>query len=63
MKPGAVWRFIAGDSWFGPAGVLIAVLVTFAAVRLGPAGSPAIAAVFVALIAAALVAAVFERVA
>ncbi len=62
MNLRAIWSFIAGDSRFGPTGVLVAILVTVAAIRLIPHDSLAIGALFVGVIAAALVAAVFERV-
>jgi len=63
MKPLTIWRFIAGDSRLAPLGIAVAIgvaLGTHAALPSG--GGPRIGVVFVAVIAAALVASVFERV-
>ena len=61
MKPGAIWSFIAGDSRRAPAAVAAAVVVTLVLQRCAPAGWPGTGPLYVAVIAAGLVAGVFER--
>ncbi|GAC1407858.1 MAG: hypothetical protein NVSMB64_15260 [Candidatus Velthaea sp.] len=62
MNLRAIWSFIAGDSRRGPALVAVAIGVVILLVRFGPASTAFTGFIFFALIAAALIAAVFERV-
>lgn len=55
----SIWNFVAGDSRYAPLGIVIAVLgaVTFVNADLGPAITQTL---YVLLVAATLVVAVFE---
>jgi hypothetical protein len=61
MNVRAIWLFIAGDSRCAPFAVAAAVGLTLLLLRVAPGGGAWIGALFVAVIAAGLVAAVFER--
>jgi hypothetical protein len=60
VKLGAIWSFVAGDSRRAPAGVAAAVGAVLVLERLAPAAGVWTGAIFVAAIAAGLVASVFE---
>jgi hypothetical protein len=63
MKPQAIWKFIAGDSRLAPLGVAVAIGVALGMHAALPSGGGSLnGVVFVAVIAAGLVAGVFERV-
>jgi hypothetical protein len=57
----AAWSFVAGDSKFAPAGVAVAALVALLLEHGVPRAGPWVGAAFVAVVAAGLVAGVFER--
>jgi O-antigen ligase len=61
MNLRAIWSFIAGDSRIAPAAVALAVGVVLVLERQLPASGPGAGGVFIAIIAAGLVAGVFER--
>ncbi len=61
MNARAIWSFIAGDSWFAPAAVAVAVLLVLGLERWTPVAADWIGVAFVATIAAGLVASVYER--
>lgn len=61
MKAARIWTFIVGDSRFAPVGVVVAVCAALFFTRVVPASGPLVGVVYVAIIAATLVAAVFER--
>lgn len=62
MKLRAIWSFIAGDSRRGPALVAVAIAAVLLLVRFAPASTALAGPLFFAIVAAALAAAVFERV-
>ncbi len=62
MNVKAIWDFIAGESRLAPAGVVVAIVAVILALRYVPGGAETAGPVFVACIAAGLVAGVFEKV-
>ncbi|MGD0474365.1 MAG: hypothetical protein ABSB70_14295 [Candidatus Velthaea sp.] len=60
MNVRAIWTFVAGDSRRAPAAVAAAVVAALALQRLAPAAGIWTGVIFVAMIAAGLVAGVFE---
>jgi hypothetical protein len=61
VKLAAIWEFIAGDSRLAPIGVAVAFIVAIVLVRTNAVHGAAVGAIFAAIIALALGAAVFER--
>ena len=61
MNVRAIWSFVAGDSRLAPLAVALAIVVATGLVRLAPGLAQAVGPIFVALIAAGLIAGVFER--
>jgi len=61
-KVKAIWAFVAGESRWAPAGAGLAIVAAFLALRYLPSGAETAGPVFVACIAAGLVAGVFEHV-
>lgn len=62
MNPRAVWDFIAGESRIAPLGVALAVAAVVLLRRYLPDGGHLTDFVFVACLAAGLIAGVFEKV-
>jgi hypothetical protein len=61
MKLGSVWSFIAGDSRRAPLAVAAAVAAVVAVQRVAPGAGAWTGALFVAIVAAGLIAGVFEK--
>ena len=61
MSPRAIWSFIAGDSRLAPLGVAAAIVLAVLLERFAPAAGGWTGVLFVAVLAAGLVAGVFER--
>ena len=61
MKLGAIWSFIAGDSRRAPLAVAVAVAAVVTVQRIAPGAGGWTGALFVAIVAAGLVAGVFEK--
>ena len=62
MNLRAIWSFIAGESRLGPALVAVAIGIVILLVRFAPGSAMLTGVIFFVSIAAALTAAVFERV-
>lgn len=56
-----IWTFLVGDSRLAPIGVAVAVLAALVLPRIVPASALFIGALYLAIVAATLVTAVFER--
>jgi hypothetical protein len=61
MKLGAIWSFIAGDSRRAPLAVAVAVAAVVALQRFAPSAGAWSGALLVAIVAAGLIAGVFEK--
>ncbi|MDE2572408.1 MAG: hypothetical protein KGM44_07800 [bacterium] len=61
MKLEAIWAFVAGESRLAPLGVLIAIVAALLMGRFAPGNGALSGIVFVVIVAAGLVAGVFER--
>ncbi len=62
MSVKAVWDFVAGESRLAPLGIGVAIVAAILALRYFSGGAEVAGPVFVACIAAGLVAGVFEKV-